>query len=53
MRREFIDIMRCKTRYKAFKLCTWANKIAKCYMGWMAFESLEDYDDFKIEMKQK
>jgi uncharacterized membrane protein YhdT len=46
----YLDIMKYKTRYQAQKACPWACKITKCYMGWLAFANLQEYDKFRKEM---
>lgn len=53
MRVIFLDKMKYPTLYKAKKSADWAYKIKKCYFGWMAFESIEDYENFKIEDKKQ
>jgi hypothetical protein len=47
MRKEFIE---CKTRKTAIKRAPWAAKIAKVEGGYMAFESVADYETWR---KQK
>lgn len=49
MRKQFLDIMEFKTRYAAKKSCPWAAKIWKVYMGWIAFENINDYQEFKAK----
>lgn len=53
MKVQFLDRMQYKTLYKAKKSCNWACKIKKCYMGWMAFENNESYDQYMIEEKRQ
>lgn len=40
MRREFCQV---SSYSAARRLCPWAAKIAQCVMGYMAFESIDDY----------
>jgi hypothetical protein len=48
--KKYLDIMKFKTRYQAKKACPWACKITKCYMGWMAFQTIEDYANYKTDI---
>ena len=41
MRREFFAVL---TRGEAYKLAPWAAHIAAVDGGWLAFESVADYD---------
>jgi hypothetical protein len=50
--RFYLSVMKYKTRYKAQKACPWAAKIAKCYMGWFAFANLEEFEEYKQDMKK-
>lgn len=49
---KFLSKMLFKTRYKAKKECPWAYKIKKCYMGWIAFENNEEYQNYMIEERK-
>ena len=44
MRKEFLEV---NTRKEALKEAPWAAKIIKVVGGYMAFESLQDYETWK------
>ena len=44
MRTQFIE---AATRHQAKKLCPWASHLAKVTGGYMAFESHDDYTQWK------
>lgn len=47
MRKQFIE---CKDRRTAMRKATWASKVTKVEGGYIAFESVADYETWK---KQK
>ena len=44
------ELVKCKSRQTAYRRCPWAVIVAKCWGGFMAFESMADYEIWK---KQK
>lgn len=45
-----IDAARAANKYQAKKLAPWASRVATTSDGWIAFESIQDYQTWK---KQK
>ena len=44
MKTVFVE---CKTRKTAIRRCPWAAKIVKVQGGYMAFESVQDFETWK------
>lgn len=44
MRKEFIET---ESRYQAQKQCAWASKVTKVNCGFMCFESIADFENWK------
>lgn len=44
MRKQLVEV---KTRYKAKKVCYWASIIIKVCNGYICFESIADYNQWK------
>jgi hypothetical protein len=47
MKKEFVT---CKYRYQAIKAMPWAAKIVKVDGGYMGFESITDYRNWKTQL---
>jgi hypothetical protein len=47
MRKQFVEV---ETREEAEQACPWAAEIVEVDGGWMAFESVADYDTWKAQV---
>ena len=46
MRKKFVE---CETRFQAQKECPWANHIAKVTDGFMCFESMTEFNVWRLQ----